>query len=70
MDPDKALRRVRELTKQLDDQTRNGCSPADIAATGYDLAVAFEVLDRQLSDGGYLPHAWASRFGVRHEVKP
>lgn len=57
MDPDEALKQIRELCKMIS----KSHSTKRIAALGEMLAEWTEALDGWLSKGGFPPKAWAKR---------
>ena len=55
MDPDEALKRLRELTQNVLRLAELG---EDNAELGVELAEQVEALDEWISKGGFLPKAW------------
>lgn len=54
MDPDTALRKLRDAVRRLDHSSEGQAQQADV-----DSAVDhFEALDQWLCRGGFLPHDW------------
>ena len=54
MDPDEALRQLREALKELGRYDDTGVAPNDLD----DAVSAFDALDKWLSGGGFPPHDW------------
>lgn len=68
MDPNEALKRMRELAREAM-AAESGGEPADLGRMS-ELAEQFQALDSWLTNGGFLPDGWSHRERTAHPMLP